>query len=72
MKEIISQITPTSIHHPAIGVLYNVLFESGNKKLLYEETFFHQFEDYGNSFMSFKDLIGKEIDFSEVYFDEQL
>ena len=71
MKEIISQITPTSIHHPAIGVLYNVLFESGNKKLLYEETFFHQFENYGD-LLNFKDLIGKEIDFSKIFFDEQL
>jgi hypothetical protein len=68
MIEIISQITPTTIHHPAIGILYSVLFESGNKKLLYEETFFHQFEDYTNP----KSLIGKEIDFTKVFFDEEL
>lgn len=72
MKEIISQITPTTIHHPALGILYSVLFESGNKKLLYEETFFHQFEKEYGEVLTSKNLIGREIDFTKVFFDEEL
>jgi len=66
MKEIISQIIPTTIHHPAIGILYAVIFTSGKQKLLYEETFYHQFEDYTTPDC----LIGRELDFSKVFFDE--
>jgi hypothetical protein len=66
MKEIISQIIPTTIHHPAIGILYSVFFESGNHKLLYEETFYHQFEDYTSP----KELVGRELDFTRIFFDE--
>ena len=67
MNKTISSITPTPINHPAVGRLYSVIFSDGSKILMYEETFYHHFEDYDNDINV---LIGRELDPSKPVFDE--
>jgi hypothetical protein len=69
MNKIIFSITPTSINHPAVDKLYSVIFSDESKILMYEETFYHHFEDY-SSHHDLNSLIGRELDPSQPVFDE--
>ena len=69
MNKTITSITQTSIHHPAIGRLFSIVFSDGSKEFYYEETFYHQFDDY-HTHHDINSLVGREIDSSKPVFDE--
>jgi hypothetical protein len=70
MNKTISSITPTQHYHPAVGRLYSIIFSDSTTSLVYEETFFHQFENY--HLIQYLDLVGKELNTSEDFFDFKL
>jgi len=67
MIKTISSITPTQHYHPAVGRAYKIIFSDSTTSIVYEETFFHQFENY--HLIQYLSLVGKELNTSESFFD---
>ena len=67
MTKKITSITPNQNYHPAVGRAYEIVFSDSTTSLVYEETFYHQFKNYTPN--QHLDLIGKELDTSETFFD---
>jgi hypothetical protein len=67
MNKTIISITSTQHYHPAVGRAYNITFSDSTTSLVYEETFYHQFENHiPNQHL---DLVGKELNINENFFD---
>ena len=66
MTKTISSIKQTKIFHPAVGPLYKVTFTDDSVRMIYGETFLHQFDHDNES-----ELIGKELNMDNL-FEEKL
>jgi len=67
MNKTIISITPTQHYHPAVGRAYKIIFSDSTTSIVYEETFYHQFENHiPNQHL---DLVGKELNINENFFD---
>ena len=67
MNKTILSITPTQHYHSGVGRAFQIIFLDYTTSLVYEETFYHQFKNYiPNQYL---DLIGKELNTSENFFD---
>jgi hypothetical protein len=64
MVKTISHSKQSSFIHPALGTLVEVGFTDGSSELIYEESFFHAWEEYNGMLRDFN-LVGRQIDTSE-------